>query len=180
MVPYFYSLVQPSSEQMSYYINSFIVLVKKRLGFSRHAVGKKHLSIETFPQHVFVYLFKNEETFKYSPARHKYQCHFEGLGYVLLEDYENKYQVKFTWNQTILTENNREFVLGRMSCNFVTDSKEFQKNDEKQISTSKNEILLYPKTPIPLTNPSFSKETNKKRFRHILSWPPLQDINQLQ
>ncbi|GES92108.1 hypothetical protein GLOIN_2v1842188 [Rhizophagus clarus] len=137
---------------MSYYINSFIVLVKKRLGFSRHAVGKKCLSIETFPEHVFVYLFKNEETFKYSPARHKYQCHFEGLagatrlkqifcydywdfrqhpltntkGYVLLEDYENKYQVKFTWNQTILTENNREFVLGRMSCNFVTDSGEFQ------------------------------------------------------
>ncbi|EXX54720.1 hypothetical protein GLOIN_2v1842188 [Rhizophagus irregularis DAOM 181602=DAOM 197198] len=152
MVPHFYSLVQPSSEQMSYYINSFIVLVKKRLGFSRHAVGKKRLSIETFPEHVFVYFFKDEETFKYSPARHKYQCHFEGFagatrlkqiffydywdfrqhpltntkGYVLLEDYENKYQVKFTWNQTILTENNREFVLGRMSCNFVTDSGEFQ------------------------------------------------------
>ncbi|PKC11256.1 hypothetical protein RhiirA5_413313 [Rhizophagus irregularis] len=79
MVPHFYSLVQPSSEQMSYYINSFIVLVKKRLGFSRHAVGKKCLSIETFPEHVFVYFFKDEETFKYSPARHKYQCHFEGF-----------------------------------------------------------------------------------------------------
>lgn len=152
MVPHFYLLVQPSPEQMSYYIDSFIVLVKKKLGFSRHAVGKRRLSIETFPEHVFVYLFKDEETFKYSPTIHKYQCYFEGYsgatrlkqifqydhwdfrqhpltntkGYVLLEDYENKYQVKFTWSQTILSENNRKFMLGRMSCNFVADSGEFQ------------------------------------------------------
>ncbi|PKC67847.1 hypothetical protein RhiirA1_457938 [Rhizophagus irregularis] len=152
IVPHFYSLVQPSSNQMFYYINSFIVLVKKKLGFSRHAIGKKHLSIETFPENVFVYLFKDEETFRYSPAKRKYQCYFEGFsgatrlkqifqydhwdfrqhpltntkGYVLLEDYENKYQVKFTWSQTILSENNREFVLGKMSCNFITDFGEFQ------------------------------------------------------
>ena len=79
IVPHFYLLPQPSSEQMFYYINSFIVLIKKKLGFSRHAIGKKRLSIETFPENVFVYLFKNEETFKYSPARHKYQCCFEGF-----------------------------------------------------------------------------------------------------
>ncbi|RIA87159.1 hypothetical protein C1645_828179 [Glomus cerebriforme] len=117
-----------------------------------HAVGKKRLSIETFPENVFVYLFKDEETFKYSPAKHQYQCYFEGFagatrlkqifrydqwdfrqhpltntkGYVLLEDYENKYQVKFIWSQSTLSENNREFILGRMSCNFVADSGEFQ------------------------------------------------------
>ena len=152
IIPHFYSLVQPSSDQMFYYINSFIVLVKKKLGFSRHAIGKKHLSIDTFPENVFVYLFKDEETFRYSPAKRKYQCYFEGsagatrlkqifqydhwdfrqnpltntTGYVLLEDYENKYQVKFTWNQTILSENNREFVLGKMSSNFIADAGEFQ------------------------------------------------------
>ncbi|PKY53613.1 hypothetical protein RhiirA4_471944 [Rhizophagus irregularis] len=97
------------------------ILVKKKLGFSRHAIGKKYLSIETFPENVFVYLFKDEETFRYSPAKRKYQCYFEGFS-----DYENKYQVKFTWSQTILSENNREFVLGKMSCNFITDSGEFQ------------------------------------------------------
>jgi hypothetical protein len=71
-------LSQPSSEQIFYYINSFIVLIKKKLGFFRHAVGKKRFSIETFPENVFVYLFKNEEMFKYSPAQHKYQCCFGG------------------------------------------------------------------------------------------------------
>ncbi|CAB4443410.1 unnamed protein product [Rhizophagus irregularis] len=66
------------------------------------------------------------------------------------------------------------------SCNFVADSGEFQKNDENQIPTSKNEMLLYPKTPILQSNPSSLKETIKKRYRHILPRPPLQDINQLQ
>ncbi|PKC68891.1 hypothetical protein RhiirA1_456703 [Rhizophagus irregularis] len=47
-------------------------------------------------------------------------------GYVLLEDYENTYQVKFIWSQTVLLENNRKFTLGRMTCNFITDSGEFQ------------------------------------------------------
>ncbi|RHZ64158.1 hypothetical protein Glove_326g111 [Diversispora epigaea] len=148
LIPHFYILSQPTSEQIIYYINSFIILLKKKLGFSRHAIGKKHLLIDTFPENVFVYLFKNEETFKYSPAKRKYQCNFEGYagitrlnqlfcynqwsfrenphtntkGYVLLEDYENKYQIKFTWSQTILSENNRELILERMNCNFITDS----------------------------------------------------------
>ncbi|PKY60639.1 hypothetical protein RhiirA4_484566 [Rhizophagus irregularis] len=151
-IPHFYSLPRPTSEQMSQYINSFIVLIKKKLGFSRHAIGKKRFSIETFPENIFVYLFKDEEKFKYSPAKHKYQCYFGGLtgenrlkqilhydqwsfrqnpltntkGYVLLEDYENTYQVKFIWSQTVLLENNRKFTLGRMTCNFITDSGEFQ------------------------------------------------------
>src|SRR5205809_137358 len=70
-IPHFYSLSRPSSEQMFYYINSFIVLIKKKLGFSRHAIGKKRFSIEKFPENIFVYLFKDEEKFKYSPAKHK-------------------------------------------------------------------------------------------------------------
>ena len=86
----------------------------KKLEFSHHAIGKKHFFIKTFPENVFVYLFKNEEKFKYSSAKHKYQCCFEGFaeatrfkeifhydhwnfqqnpftntkGYVLLENYE--------------------------------------------------------------------------------------------
>jgi hypothetical protein len=165
-IPHFYSFSQPSSEQMFCYISSFIVLIKKKLGFSRHAVGKKRFSIETFPENIFVYLFKDEENFKYSPAKHKYQCYFRGLagetrlkqifqydqwsfrqnpltntkGYVLLEDYENTYQVKFMWNQTVLSENNREFTLGRMTCNFITDSGEFQ---EKQVTRSNFWFFLY-------------------------------------
>ena len=151
-IPHFYSLPQPSSEQMFYYINAFIVLIKKKLGFTRHTTGKKSFSIDTFSENVFVYLFKDKKMFKYSSVRHKYQCYFEGStgaarlkeifrynqwffwqnpltntkGYVLLENYKSTYQVKFTWNQTILSENNREFKLGRMFCNFIADSGEFQ------------------------------------------------------
>ncbi|CAG8837216.1 15708_t:CDS:1, partial [Cetraspora pellucida] len=152
MIPHFYLLSQPTSEQLLYYINSVIVLVKKKLGFSKNFIGKKRFSIETFPENIFVYLFRNEKKFKYSSVNHKYQCCFEGSTgvtrlnqifyynywnfrqnpitntkeYVLLEDYENIYQIKFTWNQTTLLENNREFILGRMTCNFIADSKEFQ------------------------------------------------------
>ncbi|EXX63183.1 hypothetical protein RirG_154690 [Rhizophagus irregularis DAOM 197198w] len=190
-IPHFYSLPQPSSEQMFYYINSFIVLIKKKLGFSRHAVGKKRFSIDTFPENVFVYLFKNEEKFKYSPARHKYQCSFEGSvgaarlkeifhydhwsfrqdpftntkGYVLLENYENTYQVKFSWSQMTLLENNREFMLGRMTCNFITDSGEFQENNEEQILTSNNKQKI-PEKPV------------EGKFHYILPRPPLNIINQ--
>jgi hypothetical protein len=154
LIPHFYLLSQPTSEQMIYYINYFIVFFKKKTWlFSDMQLGKK-FTIETFPENVFVYLFKNEETFKYSPAQHKYQCNFEGhagvtrlnqlfcydqwsfrenphtntKGYILLEDYENTYQIKFIWSQIILLENNREFTLGRMNCNFITDSGEFQEN----------------------------------------------------
>ena len=100
---------------------------------------------------MFIYLFKDEVAFKYSPVKHLYQCWFEGIagvirlkqifhydhwdfwqhpltntkGYVLLEDYESKYQVKFTWSQMVLSENNKKFVLGRMTCNFIADSGEF-------------------------------------------------------
>jgi hypothetical protein len=151
-IPHFYSLSRLSSEQMFFYINSLIVLIKKKLDFSRHSIGKKRLSIDIFPENIFVYLFKDEENFRYSSAKYKYQCYFRGLGgetrlkqilrydqwsfrqnpltntkgYVLLEDYENMYQVKFIWNQTVLSENNREFTLGRMTCNFIADSGEFE------------------------------------------------------
>jgi hypothetical protein len=77
-IPHFHLLSQPPLEQMYYYINSLIVLIKKKLGFSKHTIGKKRFTIETFPENVFVYLFKGEEMFKYSPAKHKYQCYFEG------------------------------------------------------------------------------------------------------
>ncbi|CAB4407049.1 unnamed protein product [Rhizophagus irregularis] len=171
-IPHFYSLPRPTSEQMSQYINSFIVLIKKKLGFSRHAIGKKRFSIETFPENIFVYLFKDEEKFKYSPAKHKYQCYF---GYVLLEDYENTYQVKFIWSQTVLLENNRKFTLGRMTCNFITDSGEFQENNINQTPTPNSQFSIFQEDTSSLSNNL--KQPVKKKFRYILP-RPLQDMNQ--
>ncbi|RHZ49412.1 hypothetical protein Glove_521g41 [Diversispora epigaea] len=190
LIPHFYLLSQPTSEQIIYYINSFIVLLKKKLSFSRHAIGKKHLLIDTFPENVFIYLFKNEETFKYSPAKCKYQCNFEGhagitrlnqlfcynqWSYVLLEDYENKYQIKFTWSQTILSENNRELILERMNCNFITDSDEFQENSNNEckliLNKNENEISILPNSNTKLIT---------KQFYYILPCPPLQNSNNNQ
>ncbi|GET59494.1 hypothetical protein GLOIN_2v1780679 [Rhizophagus irregularis DAOM 181602=DAOM 197198] len=168
-IPHFYSLPRPTSEQMSQYINSFIILIKKKLGFSRHAIGKKRFSIETFPENIFVYLFKDEEKFKYSPAKHKYQC------YVLLEDYENTYQVKFIWSQTVLLENNRKFTLGRMTCNFITDSGEFQENNINQTPTPNSQFSIFQEDTSSLSNNL--KQPVKKKFRYILP-RPLQDMNQ--
>jgi len=106
-----------------YYQDAFIVLIKKRLGFNRHSIGSKRLSIDAFPETVFVHLFENEPTFRYSPTKRKYYCQFQGktgeerlkqilnyeywnvrqnpktntTGYVLFVNYMGTYNVNFSW-----------------------------------------------------------------------------------
>jgi hypothetical protein len=46
-------------------IPCFIVLIKKW-----------QLSIDAFPETIFVHLFENEFTFRYSPTQQKYYCQF--------------------------------------------------------------------------------------------------------
>jgi hypothetical protein len=127
VIPHRTSLVLPSFEHIVYYQDAFIVLVKKRLGFNRRSIGSKRLSIEAFPENVFVYLFENEPTFRYSPVQRKYYCHFQGKfgeerlkqilnyeywsykqdsktktkGYVLFANYEGTYKVNFNWYLSI-------------------------------------------------------------------------------
>ncbi|CAB5376779.1 unnamed protein product [Rhizophagus irregularis] len=96
-------------------------------------------------------------------------------GYVLLEDYENTYQVKFIWSQTVLLENNRKFTLGRMTCNFITDSGEFQENNINQTPTPNSQFSIFQEDTSSLSNNL--KQPVKKKFRYILP-RPLQDMNQ--
>lgn len=150
-VPHLHLLIQPSFEQLVSYQDAFIILIKKRLGFSRHSVGSKRLSINVFPENVFVYLFQNEPSFRYNSALRKYHCTFKGeagegrlkqilnyeywncrqdpktktIGYVLFANYEGIYEVSFSWIQTKLVENNRIFQCGTVTCTFTTDSGEF-------------------------------------------------------
>ena len=63
VIPHRTSLFLPSFELIVYYQDAFIVLIKKRLGFNRHSIGTKRLSIDAFPETVFVHLFENEPTF---------------------------------------------------------------------------------------------------------------------
>ncbi|CAG8689711.1 14843_t:CDS:2, partial [Funneliformis mosseae] len=79
--------------------------------------------------------------------------------YVLLEDYDNTYQVKFMWNQTTLSENNREFTLGRMTYNFIANSEKFQENNKEQI-------------PILTNNQNMPEKLIRGKFRYILPCLP--------
>src|SRR6185436_10316865 len=78
IIPHRTSLFLPSFELVYQYQDAFIILIKKKLGFSRHSIGSKKLSISAFPKTIFVHLFENEPTFRYSSAQQKYFCHFQG------------------------------------------------------------------------------------------------------
>src|SRR5260364_429216 len=69
IIPHCYLLIQPPFEQIMIYQDAFVILFKKRLGFNRHSVGAKQVSINTFPENIFVYLFENEPSFRYSPVQ---------------------------------------------------------------------------------------------------------------
>ncbi|SRR6266498_2034565 len=119
VIPHRTSLILPSFEHVVYYQDAFIVLIKKRLGFNRHFISSKRLSIDAFPETIFVHLFENEPTFRYSPVKRKYFCQFQEkageerlkqilnykywnfkrnpktntMGYVLFVNYEGTYKV---------------------------------------------------------------------------------------
>ena len=114
-------------------------------------MGSKQLSVNVFPKNVFIYLFQSEPSFRYNSALWKYCCIFKGeegenrlkqilnyehwnfwqdpktktTGYVLFVNYEESYEVTFSWTQTKLVENNRIFQCGTVTCTFTTDSGEF-------------------------------------------------------
>ena len=118
----------PSLELTVYYQDALIVLIKKRLGFNRHSVGSKRLSIDAFPENIFVHLFENKPTFRYSPTQRKYYCQFQGkngeerlkqilnyeywnvrqnsktntTGYVLFVNYMGIYNINFSWYLNVL------------------------------------------------------------------------------
>ena len=150
-IPHLHLLSRPSFEQLVTYQDAFIILIKKRLGFTRHSVGPKRLSINIFPENIFVYLFQSEPSFRYNSVLRKYRYAFKGeegesrlkqilnyeywnsqqdpitktTGYVLFLNYEESYEVAFSWAQTELVENNRTFQCGTVTCTFTTDSGEF-------------------------------------------------------
>jgi hypothetical protein len=78
LIPHRHVLCQPSDKTLSFYRDTVIIHLKSSLGFNRHAIGKKHITIDAFPESVFLTLFENEDSFKYIPSQRKYQCTFEG------------------------------------------------------------------------------------------------------
>ena len=151
LIPHRHIFCQPSDETLSFYRDTVIIRLKKTLGFNRHSIGKKHITIDAFPENVFLTLFENEGSFKYIPSQRKYQCILEGAiggerlknifkyeqivfcenkststqGYILLEDGDGQYKIIFVWKQKEWKENNRLFLTGTLSINFITNSGEF-------------------------------------------------------
>jgi len=121
-IPHLHLLSQPPSEQLVFYQDAFIILVKKCLGFNKHSVGSKWLSVNVFSENVFVYLFQSKPSFRYNLALQKYHCTFKGeagenrlkqilnyeywnlwqdpktkmTSYVLFMNYEESYEVAFS------------------------------------------------------------------------------------
>ena len=150
-IPHRHILCQPSDETLSFFRDTVIIRLKNSLGFNRHSVGKKHISIDRFPENVFLSLFENETNFKYIPSQRKYQCILEGTigeerlksifkynqiifrenvntstrGYILFEDNNGQYKVIFSWKQKELKENARLFLSRTLLINFTTNSGEF-------------------------------------------------------
>jgi hypothetical protein len=151
LIPHRHILGQPSEETLSFYRDTIIIRLKNSLGFNRHSIGKKHITIDAFPESVFLSLFENEDSFKYIPSQRKYQCVLEGAagekklksifkyddiifcenintstrGYILFEDNDGQYKITFNWKQKERKENNRLFLTGTLLINFVTNSGEF-------------------------------------------------------
>ncbi|CAG8555224.1 6191_t:CDS:1, partial [Scutellospora calospora] len=150
-IPHRHILQQPSNETLSFYQDTIIIHLKKSLGFNRRLIGKKYITIDAFPESVFLFLFENEDRFKYIPSQRKYYCTLEGAtgseklksifkynqiifrenaststrGYILFEDNDSQYKVVFCWKQKEWKENNRLFLTRTLSINFTTDSSEF-------------------------------------------------------
>ena len=151
IIPHRHILCQPSNETLSFYQDTVIIRLKSSLGFNRHAIGKKHIAIDAFPESVYLFLFENEDSFRYIPSQRKYQCTFEGAiggerlknifkydeiifrentststrGYILFEDIDGQYKATFGWKQKEWKENNRLFLTGTLLINFITNSGEF-------------------------------------------------------
>ncbi|EXX67726.1 hypothetical protein RirG_111810 [Rhizophagus irregularis DAOM 197198w] len=176
---------------MSFYRDAIIIRLKNSLGFNRHSVRKKHITIDAFPEDVFVSLFENEDNFKYIPSQRKYQCILEGTvgeeqlkkifkydqiifrenintstrGYILFENNDGQYKAIFNWKQKELKENTRHFLSGILTINFIADSGEFINDQENYV------VPLQPLQPpssnddhilhIIYSNPPYNASNNK-------------------
>lgn len=201
-IPHRKLLIQPPLEQVTFYQDALIVLIKKRLGFNRHSIGAKQVSINAFPENIFVYLFENEPSFRYSPVQRKYSCFFQGedgelrlkqlvnydnwnvlqdpklktIGYVLFKDHDSSYVVNFSWSQSEFKENNRTFQCGTTICKFITDSGEF--SEQPTAMSQANQITSQaPDYQIDSNKSSSAEKSAQKNYRFILPRAPFQQLN---
>ncbi|PKY48414.1 hypothetical protein RhiirA4_464006 [Rhizophagus irregularis] len=120
IIPHSRCLTSPSLYDICQFKNSFIIQLKARLQFHRSEPRVKTLKMEPFSEGLFIILFYNESTFRYSPAQRKYTCKFEGgqgyeqLGILL----GNK-----NWGKRVYKEFDMSLQCGSMHFEFNIDKR---------------------------------------------------------
>ncbi|RHZ84756.1 hypothetical protein Glove_76g6 [Diversispora epigaea] len=181
-IPHYHILDKPSEEILSFYRDAIIIRLKSSLGFNRHSIGKKHIVIDAFSESVFLSLFENENSFKYIPSQRKYQCILEGaVGGEILKSIL-KYDQE--WK-----ENDRLFLTGILSINFITNSGGFINDEENQIlpsvqeSSSNGNHILHTinkynvSSILSQSNNNNVQIYNKPRYRYILPYSQFKNIS---
>uniref|UniRef100_U9T710 Uncharacterized protein n=1 Tax=Rhizophagus irregularis (strain DAOM 181602 / DAOM 197198 / MUCL 43194) TaxID=747089 RepID=U9T710_RHIID len=168
-------LCQPSDETLSFYRDTIIIRLKNSLEFNRHAIGKKHITIDAFPESVFLFLFENEDNFKYISSQRKYQCIFEGsMG-------AEKLKSIFKYNEIIFRENINTSTRGQDQENIAPPLYEPTFDSKHNLHTIYNNSCN-----VSSSHPNFSQSNNtissiniepttitKSRYRYILPRPPI-------
>jgi len=62
IIPHRHILCQPSNETLSFYQDTIIIRLKSSFGFNRHAIGKKHITIDAFPESDEIIFRENTST----------------------------------------------------------------------------------------------------------------------
>ncbi|POG67273.1 hypothetical protein GLOIN_2v1779593 [Rhizophagus irregularis DAOM 181602=DAOM 197198] len=184
LIPYRHILHQPSNETMSFYRDAIIIRLKNSLGFNRHSVGKKHITIDAFPEN---------KIFKYDQIIFRENINTSTRGYILFENNDGQYKAIFNWKQKELKENTRNFLSGILTINFIADSGEFINDQENYVvplqplqppSSNDDHILhiIYSNPPYNASNNKLSSNNKsttftKPQYRYILPHSLLSNTN---
>lgn len=111
IIPHHHILYQPSNETLSFYRDTVIIRLKNSLGFNRHSIGRGGERLKNIFNYDQIVFCENLNT--------------STRGYILFEDNEGQYKATFSWKQKERRENQRIFLTGTLSINFITNSGEF-------------------------------------------------------
>ncbi|CAG8487658.1 11249_t:CDS:2 [Gigaspora rosea] len=111
LIPHCHLLCKPSDDTLSFYQDTIIICLKNSLGFNRYSIGKKHITIDAFPENVFCTEGekKLKRIFKYDEIIFCEDINTSTRGYILFEDNDGQYKITFSWMQKERKKNNKIF-----------------------------------------------------------------------
>ncbi|CAG8837168.1 14457_t:CDS:2, partial [Racocetra persica] len=107
--------------QVTFYQDTLIVLIKKRLGFNRHSIGAKQGEDGEL---------RLRQLVNYDNWNVLQDPKLKTISYVLFKDHNSSYIVNFSWSQAEFKENYCIFQCGTATCKFIADSGKFSEQYE--------------------------------------------------